>query len=151
MTFVSMNFQQKSQDSFVKILQEKLHQSGGENWGDMHHLKWNLKRRQTFPNYVLDIWILYNLYKRNCTNLKVWIEKMGYVSFEMESYEAGDASHYIFTEVSPRQNDLICSWTKSWLGLGLARCPTSCLTRQKYIQRICRWCCSTSWLTRHRI
>ena len=47
---------------------------------------------------------------------------MGYVSFEMESYEAGDASQYIFTEVSPRQNDLICSWTKSqklagtWLG-----------------------------------
>ena len=44
------------------------------------------------------------------------------MSFEMESYEAGDASQYIFTEVSPRQNDLICSWTKSqklagtWLG-----------------------------------
>ena len=36
----------------------------------------------------------------------------------MESYEAGDASHYIFTEVTPRQNDLICSWTKSWLELG---------------------------------
>ena len=43
---------------------------------------------------------------------------MGYVSFEMESYEAGGASQYIFTEVSPRQNDLICSWTKSWLELG---------------------------------
>ena len=45
---------------------------------------------------------------------------MGYVSFEMESYEEGDDSHYMFTEVSPRQNDLICSWTKrdggTWLG-----------------------------------
>ena len=43
---------------------------------------------------------------------------MGYVSFEMESYEAGDVSHYIFTEVTPRQHDSICSWTKSWLELG---------------------------------
>ena len=43
---------------------------------------------------------------------------MGYVSFEIESYEAGDFSHYIFTEVTPRQNDSICSWTKGWLELG---------------------------------
>ena len=46
---------------------------------------------------------------------------MGYVSFEMESYEAGDVSHYIFTEVSPRQNDSICSWTKSWMELGSSK------------------------------
>ena len=123
--------------------------------------------------------VVWKSFKRNCTNPKVRIEKMGCASFEMESWEASDTIFQIYEfyinstrEIVPiwrwelrkrgmchlkwnlmRRETLHTIFSLKWLpdrmiwfaagpraGWDLARCPTSCLTRQKYIQWICRWC-----------
>ena len=137
MTFVSINFHQKSRDGCVKILQEKLYQSRGENWKDGMCIIWNGILRGV-RHYISDIWILYKFYLRNCTDLKVRIEKWGMCHLKWNLMRR-ETFHTIFSlKCLPDRMIRFAAGPRA--GWGLACCTTSCLTRQKYIQKICRWC-----------
>ena len=140
MTFVSMNFHQKSQDGCVKILQEKLYQSGGENWKDGICIIWNgilrgVRHFQTmfyiYESYINSSWEIVPI--RRC-EVRKW--SMSHLKWNLMRRET---LHAVFS-LKCLPDRMIWFAAGPRAGWDLARCPTSCLTRQKYIQWICRWC-----------